>query len=67
MVYFWGMSTWFACPEWYRAYRHPKRSLNELLAESGDGSEVETAAPIEKKEVAAPKAEVVAVKNAPVA
>ena len=28
MAMFWGASTWFACPEWFRAYWTPKRSFN---------------------------------------
>ena len=53
MAQFWALSTWFACPEWYRAYWTPKRTYNQLLAaEAGETSEtVSTPAVVKKEEV----------------
>lgn len=38
---FWAAGTWFACPEWPRAYWKPARSMAELLSaeQANDGQQ----------------------------
>ena len=31
MLYVWGGATWFAIPEWPRAYYAPEKSITDLL------------------------------------
>ena len=40
-----GLTTWFACPEWFRAYWSPKKSLTDMIASE---KTEEKAAPVEK-------------------
>merc|ERR1712176_1465992 len=40
-----GITTWFACPEWGRAYWSPKKSLTDMIPSE---KTEEKAAPVEK-------------------